>query len=933
MNERKTRVARIVFLAICLTAICLACCSCAFGKTSLSTNDSSVAATVKAAEPVSGDIVNPVILICFADESVEATRASFSTTVRNYFVGEENSLEDYYRTISYGQIDIETLFPESDDEVFIFRAPRIRSYYKSIKESASNAKRSSAESELLNAAIKAAAEYFDFSGYDLDKNDDGYVDSVSFLVSGGDDDGSGWGGLLWPHSWELATISTTAGTSAEKLGAVAVNKFSFNFIETVDVGFLCHETGHVFGMPDLYHYKYDTDYVQVSEWDIMHLNESTPQYPTVHLRDKYLGCIGDNQIIDLKTDGTYTLKPVSIATAEDTVAYRLKLNDNESVYFEYRSKNVATYDSMLPGSGLIVYRVYASVDGNTNGKKKSSVYPDEVYVYRPSVASTGTTKAKEKTNLSYAYLSDDNPYFSTLGSQTGTKKYDVGNIFTTDGSNTGVIVKVTDRTDEEITFEININGLGSDKVKDIVVEGEPTINYGEVPEVRVKVLLSGRTEYVVASPDKYVVEYNPERIGEQIATIAYTDEDGETIRYNFTLTINDPLETESLNVVSGPDVTIYEAGEEIKLDGLVVAVTYKKQGVKEIAYSDTSPSLWSIEGVDSTSSGVYEAVVTYQPFGLSITIEIKIVSDLVAISIAEKNSSTIVSRTGSLSLTVTGTYEDGTERTLSPTEYTISGFSKSKLYEKQNLTIVSSENNAVWCSKTVIVVDETELIAINQLGKIKTMYMYGESLDLSGGQLEFDFGDNKFVVSAENYYEEYRNKFLSTKKGKQELVVSIFGVSNGYSVYVASSDGSALASGSSAVSVNHSSGYVLFSRATLLSEGAEALSSYLNIRFVRTDGIVKYEIKPSLASGVYVSSSMRIELVDDDGSTIMVFRIYVKGDADGDGRVTDSDKTCWAELLYKQKAEADIYLDMDGDGDYSLTDYVLLMDAYGGESL
>lgn len=915
----------LIFVIVCLAVACQACVS--YWVNSADDGVTYDYSEIKAAEAVRGDIVNPVVLICFADESVEQTKASFTDAVRNYYIGESNSLQDYYSTISYGQIGITTIFPEADGELFVYKASNKRSYYKDITDG--SVKRAAAESDLLNSALKAAASHFDFDGYNVDGNGDGYVDSVSFLVSGEDSNGSGWGGLLWPHSWELVYLSQSSGRVTAKLGGVTVNKFSLNFIETVDVGFLCHETGHVFGMPDLYHYYYDKDYVQVGQWDIMHLNQSTPQYPTVYLRDKYLGCVGDNQLIDIKTSGTYTLKPVSTATAEDILAYRLVINENESIYFEYRNNSVSVYDSGLSGSGLIVYRTNSSVEGNEDGKRQNTRNPDEVYVYRPSVTNNRNTKLRETTNLSYAYLSDDNARFRSLGRQTSTATYDEKDIFLTDGSNTGVTVKVLKRTDEEISFYIDVNGYGGNKVRDIIVEGNAEINYGETPDIRVKVLFSGYSNYVVASPDKYVFEYDPEIIGTQRATIVYTDDDGEVIRYYFDLTISDKLETERLDVIKNPDKVIYEAGEKLSLDGLTVAVTYVKQGMKEIKYDLTDESQWKVEGVDTSVSGKYEAVITYLPFNMSVVVEITVVSDLVSMKISERNSVTMVGKNESLSITVIGVYEDGTEKIMNPTDYTIAGYSKQTLYVKQTVKITSTEKPDIWCSKTVIAVNENDLLSITQDGKIKTLYKYGEALDLSGGILTFDFSGNKISVPAENFYSLYAQKFQATKKGLQRLGVSIYGVENEYAVNVLASDDSSLASGSSAAVVNYGSGYVLFTRATKLKEAVGYFSSYLNIRFVKTDGKVKYEVKPSINGEEYVTDGMKIELTDGDGKTVMTYRIFVKGDADGNGIVDENDRYYWAEALFRQRKDADIFLDMNGDGKYTLSDYVLLAEAYG----
>ena len=122
-----------------------------------------------------------------------------------------------------------------------------------------------------------------------------------------------------------------------------------------------------------------------------------------------------------------------------------------------------------------------------------------------------------------------------------------------------------------------------------------------------------------------------------------------------------------------------------------MAVTYVKQGMKEIKYDLTAESQWKVEGVDTSVSGKYEAVITYLPFNLSVVIEITVVSDLVSMKISERNSVTMISKSENLSLTVIGVYEDGTEKIMNPTEYSISGYSKQTLYIKQTVKITSDE--------------------------------------------------------------------------------------------------------------------------------------------------------------------------------------------------------------------------------------------------
>ncbi len=875
--------------------------------------------SIKKTQTVSGDIVNPVILICFLGENEETVKNSFLTKVKDYFVGEDNSLADYYRDLSYGNITIDSVFPDLEDSLYVYKAPKLRSHYDGI-DSGSGYTRYREESALLNGAVKSANLHFDWAGKDLDVNDDGYVDNVSFIVSGAS--GADWGGLMWPHSWELDTISKSAETNAESLNGIPVNKFTLNFIDSVDVGYICHETGHVFGMPDLYHYDHDKNYVQVSHWDIMHLNTATPQYPTTHLRDRYLHSVYDGQIVDLTEGGEYSLKPTTIASSADVLAYRVAINDKESIYFEYRNNSVGTYDSMLDGSGLIVYRVNLSADGNEEGRHESSVYPDEVYVYRPNVATSGDLRTKELKNLSYAYLSNGNEYFNNLGTQTSSKSYDPKAIFRTNGKNTGIMVKILSQSDEEITFEIDLNGYGSaSTVEDIVVEGNTVIEYGEQPDLTVKILFRGYDEYVIADPTKLTVEYDPTLIGYQTATVSYTD--GETVtKYNFTLRIKDRITDYELN--TPPTKTSYKVGEKVDLSGLSLFVDFAVGGKRTIYYS--SANEWSTDGVDTSASGDYECRITYLPYSLTIRVPMTVVSDLKAIKIDEKNTRTLLNKGESYSFSVTRIGNDNTESPLSKNEYTVSTINYNLLYEWQTITVTAKENSGISTTKKIVVVDDNDLVDITVQGTVKNIYLYGERLDLSAGELNFSFGQHVFSVPLNNFHSEFSKSFDPLKKGKQTLNATIFGKERSLSVSVLTADDRMLTSGNSAVTVG--TGYAIVDGEVTYSEIVSLFASYLKIRFVCIETEGEYYLNDNLHGNKIINRNVRIELCNDDGLIVTRYRIYIKGDANDDGVADERDRSGWADVLFS--GEYYPYLDINEDGKYTLTDYVLLSREYGG---
>lgn len=888
---------------------------------------------VNSAEAVSGNITNLVIFIYFKDEIIPSN--TIINGVTGYFDAEDDSLQDYYSTISYGHINVNTIYPDTDYGFFVYQASYARSYYKSITEKTASATRYKVESELLNGAVNAADEYFDYEGWNLDVNNDNYVDCVSFLVSGtyNNADASSWGGLLWPHSWNLDDITKAAKGTTGKLSDIKVNRYSFNFIETVNTSLVCHETGHVLGMPDLYHYDRDRDYIQVGMWDIMHNNHDTPQYPTVHMRDKYLKVIGINQIIDISASGTFTLKPVSSATAEDVVAYRLKINDNESIWFEYRNNNVATYDSGLPGSGLIVYRTNSSVSGNEKGRYQNTQFPDEVYVYRPNVSKTNDRRTNELTNLSKAYLSPNNPDYTELGNRTATAKYSDSAIFLTDGQNTGVSLKVNSINDESLTFTIDTNGYGNAEVNDIVIEGDNVINYGETPNITVKIKVSGYSGYVKADPTKYTVHYDPELLGTQTATVVYNVDDGDPIVKYFQLTINDKIAANGAALLTNPNKTSYDVGDIVDLSGLSIKISYVSGAVITVEYTTGNKNDWTVIGLDMEKSGVYYAKILYQPFDVYVFVTFNVMTQLKSIYVSEKNSLTVLDSKENLVLNVMGKNSDGTERVLSVEEIIISEFSKNEMYTPQQITIQSKADSSISCQRTIYVTEKQALSAIETESlPNKTIYKFGEELNLTGGKLKFAYDNGYFIsVPTENYYNLFDEYYSATKKGRQSLSIDLYGSVLTLEITLLTSDSSVLVSSSEKIIVNDLTGSVVLKETSDLSELEQALRTYLSgeIRYIYLDGAIEYEVRSNTHPELKANSSMRIELRNGSGQVILKFKIYVFGDANGDGIADNKDIDGWADALFRNLVGSAVYLDMNGDGIYNLTDFVLLNEKYG----
>lgn len=929
-ERRRARIAIILFILIAAISVCVfAAENCPENGVYLSDGGKS---ELKSAAPVSGNITNLVIFICFSDENVNSVKSTVTPTLINYYVGGSVSLKDYYYTETYGKITIDTLFPRDNNAYFVYKAPKSRTHYRSITSKTLASTRMREESTLLNGAVEAADRYFDYGDAELDADGDGFADSVSFLASGTYDssDSSAWGGLLWPHSANLNEYTEASGGTAATLNGLKISDFSFNFIQTVDVGLICHEMGHVLGMPDLYHYNRDTNYISVGTWDLMHAQNATPQYSLVYIRDRYLKAIGEMQIADISSDGVYSLKSVAEADKDEIIAYKIKINDNESIWMEYRDNTASSYDSMLPNSGLIVYRVNTSVSGNENGGHNKEKFPDEVYIFRPSAHNDVDLRTRENNNLKYAAMSADNPYFSELGGTEIGDNYNSLAIYTGDGRNTGIRIEIVGEANGLINFKVDANGYGSEEGDNLYVVGDAVTEYGQEPQITVKFRKDGE-EYVTLNKSQYSLIYDSEKIGEQTATVVYATESGEELRRSFRLTIKDTIEKNGISIERYPYKTAVNAGQNPDLSGLKLKIKYLSGRETTVVYSENNARDFIIEGVDISVGGLYNMKITYTPLDISVYIEFSVLTELKAIRVSEKNTTTVFDIQKSPVLNVEGVYEDGTVRILNADEYTVSSFNATadSKYKAQTVRITSREKPSLVCTKTIFAVDFSELEKVERLANPKTVYRYGEALDLSDGRLKMVFnGGFDITVPAENYFSAYDNVFSAVKRGAQTLTAFFGSLTDVLNVTVLAPDNNILTTQTDD-KINTTAGYVLLNKSMKLSEAEEVFRSYLGIRFIKKDGNTEYEVSSGAYPEAYLSSQMRIELTNGDGRAVMKFAIYVVGDADGDGTADKNDLPFWADMLLKNANVNIIYLDMNGDGVYTLTDFVILSERYG----
>ncbi len=851
-------------------------------------------------------ITNLVIFICFSDDTISEVRESISVDIINMFNADDNSLKDYYQNLSYGSLTINSIFPTINGDYYIYKDTRTRSYYANISDNS----RASAEAALLNAAVDSADEFFDYTSRNIDGNNDGFVDMVSFVINGQQTD---WGGLLWPHSWSLNSISGLIG--AKKLNNIRVNEFSFTFLQGYKIGYVCHETGHILGMPDLYHYDNDKDRYPAWEWDLMHYNNNTPQYVTTYMRNKYLNFTNENQIGNMVKSGTYTLSPTTITSTEEILAYKIEINEYESIWIEYRNNNVSTYDSELPGSGLVVYRINNKVIGNTEGIYQSTLHPDELYVFRPSIP-----LGNELTNISHAYVSPYNQHFSQIGQPSSvTQSYNQSAIYLTSGTNTGIIITPTVQTDLSITFTVDLASYDRSEISEIIVtDTNYQMYYGETPLPKVKIKYQGSSIYLTPLYSKLTFLYNSELIGTQTATVTYSDSEN-TLSTTFPLTIKDKVAVDGVEVTSLPNKTEYDINETINLTGLIFTITTISSAVEEKIYSFASDADWTIEGVDTTKSGYYSAKITYIPLNVFAHIEIRIMSGLEGIIVLQKDTMPIVRDSNLLKINVKGINADGTYRELERYEYRVSSYDQSSYFVPQILTITYTQNEQYTCQTTVYVVTGT-LVRINVTKPTITQYDYGAKLNLEGGVLRFEYEGNESVsIPMSSFYTSFNTVYTPNKVGEQSLSIKVEGVTCTFVVKVMSQSSSLLSIAENEKDNIFISGSTIYLKKEYTIKDLESsFMSYLNIYFIYDNELyVNSNTYPNMLAG----NKIRLQLNNVD-LLITSYSIVLLGDTNGDGLLNNDDIPGMIIALMEERTTL-LYLDINNDGAYTLTDFVL----------
>jgi M6 family metalloprotease-like protein len=285
-----------------------------------------------------------VILMSYADLPFVASRQAADDLFNQvgYSVnGHQGSVHDYFAASSFNKLSVEAT---------------VLGPYTSIYNMAHYGTNLLTNQELIREAVTAANPYVDFSQY---TNGEGNQVSCVYVIYAGFAASGGAYGTIWPHRSMLYPPMYVDGVTILDYGCSSeTGNYAFAN-EPLKIGTICHEFGHVLGLPDFYDTDYDTNgqAYDPGEWDIMasgnYLNgERTPPLWNAYERSTR----GYINIEELIVVGSNTLPPLS----SDNRAYKMtntSLGNNTLEYFILENRQKEGFDYYLPGHGMLIWHV------------------------------------------------------------------------------------------------------------------------------------------------------------------------------------------------------------------------------------------------------------------------------------------------------------------------------------------------------------------------------------------------------------------------------------------------------------------------------------------------------------------------------------------------------------------------------------------------
>ncbi|MGL4106669.1 M6 family metalloprotease domain-containing protein [Clostridium sp. LP20] len=373
------------------------------------------------------------------------------------------SLNEYLKDLSYGKLNVKTsIYPKSNSTVVSYKPDKPRTYFMKKSTTAKDgytnlSEQMARERELIGGALNAVKAHVEkeMTGSQIDINNDGYIDAISFYAEGEYGYGTGveFQSLLWPHKADGYFDTKIAGKEVYSYNLVSVGDSKqpggvFSKRRTV-YGVIVHEFLHVIGLPDLYRVLGD-DGDPVGRWSMMASNGQQTLNPITSFYQREVLNWGSR--LDTLGSGkhTITLQAPKYINPDEKRAIIIKSPLNAKEYFiaEYRKKEGYDKYTNMDNGGIIVYRINTSINQYDGNKEK-----DFMYVFRPGETGLGLGKGE----LGKATLSKESGRTTFGKSTSDSSTFDNDTIHYSNGENSGIVISnVSSGLGDTITFDVEV---------------------------------------------------------------------------------------------------------------------------------------------------------------------------------------------------------------------------------------------------------------------------------------------------------------------------------------------------------------------------------------------------------------------------------------------------------------------------------------------
>ena len=363
---------------------------------------------VQKAASVTGKKTNFVLLIQFKDLKFKdnppftnSTDDQIVTAFNNLFNkkgysadGAAGSVKDFFTEVSYGKLEYNTVV-----------SPIITLYDQSYKEFSWSLGENVVVPR-LQAAIKKALEQLDRQGYDFKSlwPNSNKPDVFSILHAGGGAE-SGNLDFIWSHQWYISPL-TLDNITFESYQIEPAGRGKYGNQGLIRIGVLCHETLHVFGLPDLYDASYRTgglgDFCLMAGGEWNGSDGACPAHPSVWCK-KELGWITCKRAVE-------GINTIGESATDDEAFYKFAPSSfNSKEYFLMENRQSVGFDKHLPGNkrGLLIYHI----DENMSKEDGNDTMVNKHYLVALEEAGSGTSNWNYFPCMTPGFNGTDTDYF------------------------------------------------------------------------------------------------------------------------------------------------------------------------------------------------------------------------------------------------------------------------------------------------------------------------------------------------------------------------------------------------------------------------------------------------------------------------------------------------------------------------------------------